>query len=395
MKRTIKILFAAFTAFLALTFASIGVSAFSQKTKVFAAPSELTMEFLRLDGAQDNGNNRYCMTFSTDQTGLGNEFWNNNTAILISADGTQKEITMNFLGSGTELACYLTYDQFVTGATTADSVGGPYTLYFPAGTKIGGVSTLKNDVAISVNKYEMTALTVAEYAFNGGGAQPANSRYLIRFKNAPSVWTVYGTVPVKLDGKTKQVGDFVALGDGDFALLLSFDGCANGTAHTIEFLAGTPSGGTYFFKNGTTVWIKADDSITDSDPTITEKSITLENAKIKMGGEYSGAYYAFDGSWENAGWFVNAVETAGDIYVKYNIESETRTAGGTYGATRLVSANTAVHYAVTHGIVDFVHNGSVKTWKDVANGNEILRQKIWGTDPRRNRSYKKVGAGEE
>ena len=124
----------------------------------------------------------------------------------------------------------------------------------------------------------------------------------------------------------------------------------------------------YIHINGETI-----EEVFRTEPVIeTEKSITLENAKIKMGGDYSGAYYAFDGSWENAGWFVNAVETTGDIYVKYNIETETRTAGGTYGATRLINANTAAHYAVTHGIVDFVHNGSANTWKDVANGNEIL-----------------------
>ena len=127
----------------------------------------------------------------------------------------------------------------------------------------------------------------------------------------------------------------------------------------------------YIHINGETI-----EEVFRTEPVIeTEKSIMLENAKIKMGGEYSGAYYAFDGSWENAGWFVNAVETTGDIYVKYNIETETRTAVGTYGATRLINANTAnpaAHYAVTHGIIDFVYNNTAGTWKNVAGSNEII-----------------------
>lgn len=113
-------------------------------------------------------------------------------------------------------------------------------------------------------------------------------------------------------------------------------------------------------------------SFSKTDPSVVSKGITVENAKIKMGGEYTGAYYDFNGTWSDAGWFANATETSGDIYVKYNIEKETRTAVGTYGAARFTNVNTAANYPVTHGILDFISNGGTATWKNVANGNDIL-----------------------
>lgn len=366
MIKSKKNLLCLFLALVALVFSA--AFAVSVSPKANAAPENLTLVFSKLAGCQDNGSNRYVIDFTADPSDLGNEFWNNNKATLVDSDGNIKEISgggLNYIGSGSELTLYLEYNQLVEGATTAEAIG-EHAFYLPAGTKIGGVSTLQNDVALRINKYAVSNLEVKSLALNGGGSQDNFSRFLVRFKGGDAEgYAPLGKINVLIDGTLQKV-DFCDLGGGDFGALLDYSVCEKDKDHTLKFLLGAVTGGDYFFNNDLTVYI-VDNAITEK-----EKGVTLDNASIKIGGEYSDAYYSFDGTWDGAGWFVNNVATTGNINVKYTIESETRTAGGVYGVTRLINANASNKWAVAQGLIDFTQNGSAGTWQDVANSKEIL-----------------------
>lgn len=366
MIKSKKNLLCLFLALVALVFsASFAVSV---SPKANAAPENITLAFSKLAGCQDNGSNRYVIDFTADESDLGNEFWNNNKAKLVDSDGNIKQISgggLNYIGSGSELTLYLEYNQLVEGATTAGAIG-EHAFYLPAGTKIGGVSTLQNDVALRINKYDVSNLEVKSLALNGGGSQDNFSRFLVRFKGGDAEgYAPLGKINVLIDGTLQKV-DFCDLGGGDFGALLDYSVCEKDKDHTLKFLLGAVTGGDYFFNNDLTVYI-VDNAITEK-----EKGVTLDNASIKIGGEYSDAYYSFDGTWNSAGWFVNNVATTGNINVKYTIESETRTAGGVYGVTRLINANASNKWAVAQGLIDFTQNGSAGTWQDVSNSKEIL-----------------------
>lgn len=366
MIKSKKNLLCLFLALVALVFSA--AFAVSVSPKANAAPENITLAFSKLAGCQDNGSNRYVIDFTADESDLGNEFWNNNKAKLVDSDGNIKQISgggLNYIGSGSELTLYLEYNQLVEGATTAGAIG-EHAFYLPAGTKIGGVSTLQNDVALRINKYDVSNLEVKSLALNGGGSQDNFSRFLVRFKGGDAEgYAPLGKINVLIDGTLQKV-DFCDLGGGDFGALLDYSVCEKDKDHTLKFLLGAVTGGDYFFNNDLTVYI-VDNAITEK-----EKGVTLDNASIKIGGEYSDAYYSFDGTWNSAGWFVNNVATTGNINVKYTIESETRTAGGVYGVTRLINANASNKWAVAQGLIDFTQNGSAGTWQDVSNSKEIL-----------------------
>lgn len=366
MIKSKKNLLCLFLALVALVFSA--AFAVSVSPKANAAPENITLAFSKLAGCQDNGSNRYVIDFTADESDLGNEFWNNNKAKLVDSDGNIKQISgggLNYIGSGSELTLYLEYNQLVEGATTAGAIG-EHAFYLPAGTKIGGVSTLQNDVALRINKYDVSNLEVKSLALNGGGSQDNFSRFLVRFKGGDAEgYAPLGKINVLIDGTLQKV-DFCDLGGGDFGALLDYSVCEKDKDHTLKFLLGAVTGGDYFFNNDLTVYI-VDNAITEK-----EKGVTLDNASIKIGGEYSDAYYFFDGTWNSAGWFVNNVATTGNINVKYTIESETRTAGGVYGVTRLINANASNKWAVAQGLIDFTQNGSAGTWQDVSNSKEIL-----------------------
>ena len=366
MIKSKKNLLCLFLALVALVFSA--AFAVSVSPKANAAPENITLAFSKLAGCQDNGSNRYVIDFTADESDLGNEFWNNNKAKLVDSDGNIKQISgggLNYIGSGSELTLYLEYNQLVEGATTAGAIG-EHAFYLPAGTKIGGVSTLQNDVALRINKYDVSNLEVKSFALNGGGSQDNFSRFLVRFKGGDAEgYAPLGKINVLIDGTLQKV-DFCDLGGGDFGALLDYSVCEKDKDHTLKFLLGAVTGGDYFFNNDLTVYI-VDNAITEK-----EKGVTLDNASIKIGGEYSDAYYSFDGTWNSAGWFVNNVATTGNINVKYTIESETRTAGGVYGVTRLINANASNKWAVAQGLIDFTQNGSAGTWQDVSNSKDIL-----------------------
>ena len=366
MIKSKKNLLCLFLALVALVFSA--AFAVSVSPKANAAPENITLAFSKLAGCQDNGSNRYVIDFTADESDLGNEFWNNNKAKLVDSDGNIKQISgggLNYIGSGSELTLYLEYNQLVEGATTAGAIG-EHAFYLPAGTKIGGVSTLQNDVALRINKYDVSNLEVKSLALNGGGSQDNFSRFLVRFKGGDAEgYAPLGKINVLIDGTLQKV-DFCDLGGGDFGALLDYSVCEKDKDHTLKFLLGAVTGGDYFFNNDLTVYI-VDNAITEK-----EKGVTLDNASTKIGGEYSDAYYSFDGTWNSAGWFVNNVATTGNINVKYTIESETRTAGGVYGVTRLINANASNKWAVAQGLIDFTQNGSAGTWQDVSNSKDIL-----------------------
>lgn len=365
MIKSKKNLLCLFFAFAALVFSTIFAVSISSKAN--AAPENITLVFSKLAGCQDNVN-RYVIDFTADVSDLGDEFWNNNEATLIDSDGNIKKISgggLNYIGSGSELTLYLEYNHLAEGATTAEAIG-EHAFYLPAGTKIGGVSTLKNDVALRINKNAVSNLEVKPLALSGGGAQDNFSRFLVRFKGGiGESYAPLGKINVLIDGTLQKV-DFCDLGGGDFGALLDYSVCEKDKDHTLKFMLGAVTGGDYFFNNDLTVYI-VDNAITEK-----EKGVTLDNASIKIGGEYSDAYYSFDGTWNSAGWFVNNVATTGNINVKYTIESETRTAGGVYGVTRLINANASNKWAVAQGLIDFTQNGSAGTWQDVSDSKEIL-----------------------
>ncbi|MDD7186898.1 MAG: hypothetical protein PUH93_04080, partial [Clostridia bacterium] len=170
MIKSKKNLLCLFFAFVALVFSTIFAVSISSKAN--AAPENITLVFSKLAGCQDNVN-RYVIDFTADVSDLGDEFWNNNEATLIDSDGNIKKISgggLNYIGSGSELTLYLEYNHLAEGATTAEAIG-EHAFYLPAGTKIGGVSTLKNDVALRINKYAVSNLEVKPLALSGGGAQ--------------------------------------------------------------------------------------------------------------------------------------------------------------------------------------------------------------------------------
>lgn len=257
-------------AFVALVFSAMFAVSISPKAN--AAPENITLTFSKLAGCQDGDLSRYVIDFATDKSDLGDEFWNDNTATLVDSDGNAKEISgsgLNYSGSGSELTLYLKYEHFVAGATTAAEIG-EHAFYLPAGTKIGGVSNLSNDIALRINRSAVSNLEVKSLALNGGGAQDNFNRFLVRFKGGKADGNVsLGTINVLIDGTLQKV-DFCDLGGGDFGALLDYSVCGKNQNHTLKFLLGSVTGGDYFFKNDLTVYIK-NNEITDreaSDKTV-------------------------------------------------------------------------------------------------------------------------------
>ena len=264
MIKSKKNLLCLFFAFVALVFSTI--FAVSVSSKANAAPENITLVFSKLAGCQDNGSNRYVIDFTADASDLGNEFWNNNEATLIDFDGNIKKISgggLNYIGSGSELTLYLEYNRLTEGATTAEAIG-EHAFYLPAGTKIGGVSTLKNDVALRINKYAVSNLEVKPLALSGGGAQDNFSRFLIRFKGGiGESYAPLGKINVLIDGTLQKV-DFCDLGGGDFGALLDYSVCEKDKDHTLKFMLGAVTGGDYFFNNDLTVYI-IDNAVTEKE----------------------------------------------------------------------------------------------------------------------------------
>lgn len=264
MIKSKKNLLCLFFALVALVFSTIFAVSISSKAN--AAPENITLVFSKLAGCQDNGSNRYVIDFTADASDLGDEFWNNNEATLIDSDGNIKKISgggLNYIGSGSELTLYLEYNHLAEGATTAEAIG-EHAFYLPAGTKIGGVSTLKNDVALRINKYAVSNLEVKPLALSGGGAQDNFSRFLVRFKGGiGESYAPLGKINVLIDGTLQKV-DFCDLGGGDFGALLDYSVCEKDKDHTLKFMLGAVTGGDYFFNNDLTVYI-IDNAVTEKE----------------------------------------------------------------------------------------------------------------------------------
>ena len=264
MIKSKKNLLCFFLALVALVF--LAMFAVSISPKANAAPENITLTFSKLAGCQDGDLSRYVIDFATDKSDLGDEFWNDNTATLVDSDGNAKEISgsgLNYIGSGSELTLYLKYEHFVAGATTFAEIG-EHAFYLPAGTKIGGVSNLSNDIALRINRSAVSNLEVKSLALNGGGAQDNFNRFLVRFKGGKADGNVsLGTINVLIDGTLQKV-DFCDLGGGDFGALLDYSVCGKNQNHTLKFLLGSVTGGDYFFKNDLTVYIK-NNEITDKE----------------------------------------------------------------------------------------------------------------------------------
>ncbi len=97
----------------------------------------------------------------------------------------------------------------------------------------------------------------------------------------------------------------------------------------------------------------------------TNGTLELQDATAMMGSNYGDAiYYDLSGNFDGANWIVNALPTTGDIYMDYVINSETRTAGGVYGVTRMITTNS--NYATVNGLIDFIVNGGTGTWQGTA-----------------------------
>ena len=92
------------------------------------------------------------------------------------------------------------------------------------------------------------------------------------------------------------------------------------------------------------------------DDSATNGELLISDATIKMGGDYgAGAYYELQANFTAANWIVNAIPTAGDITVEYDVNGETRTnATSVFGVTYL--AGLGSNYLTPFGGANFIAN---------------------------------------
>ncbi len=266
--------------------------------------------------------------------------------------------------SNTSVGLMLDYTVFGTPATA------PRLFKIPAGTVWGGYLgeyritntfyLLYNGTTFQYYDYNPTEenlLEVVEFA-----RQDTSSRYVVRMSGSGNgTYNAIGSVTVKVDGET-QTASYLNW-ENDVAFLIPYDIFPATGYHTLEIDKQLLSD-SRVFKGGYSVKVYNGAVV---------NTINVNNATVKMGDgdKFTNAFYAFDGSWTDGGWFVNNTETTGDVNIKFNIESETRTAAGLFGATRLISADPSAQWAVTHGIIDYYANDGDTIWTTYTNSNDI------------------------
>ena len=316
-------------------------------------------------GAQQDASNRYLIYFK-HPAATTTSVWKTTYNITID-DTTATTADVYDAGNGTHYFMTLGYVKTPKAEYHKVTVNAGWTVQ-----KTSYVPTEKTFYVYNGTVYAEDPMTrIESYDYKGYAVQ--SNRYLVYFNETSNAnLTALGSVKALIDDETEVSLEWYNWTNGNYALLLPFTVASQEDTHKVTLLA--EQSGLLTAEEEFTFWTDNGIVVLEEPIKATEYAITTENATIKMGGEYGeNAYYHVVNNFSGAGWIVNNVETTESINVNYNVLSETRTAGGTYGVTRMWRAQAAWDI-LDYGVVDYTQNNNTNTWYTMFAKSDILLQ---------------------